>query len=168
MKRSPILDPSGQPVYTAGGQEAWKTAEHRGYIVSLEWVVGRRRKAAPVMVIWPAGNILTVGSTAPGMWAIGRRAITEFVGFNRDDKCTGGPSAHCVRECVEALPILGKDRNDKQAALALIDTVVKFAPDLVRMPVTPDWLQRKHKPRPMWEITATNKASGKTISESEA
>ena len=50
---------------------------------------------------------------------------------------------------------------------ALIDTVVKFAPDLVLMPPTPAWMQAKEQPRPMWEVTATNKVTGKTLSESE-
>ena len=168
MHASPVLDPNGNPVYSAGGRHAWKTFEHRGYTVSLEWVISNtRRRAAPCMVIWSSENVFIPGSSEKGMWAIGRRAITEFVGFNADGKCTGSASVHCMRECHEALPILGKDRNDQQAYKALIDTVVKFAPDLVLMPPTPAWMQAKEQPRPMWEVTATNKVTGKTLSESE-
>jgi hypothetical protein len=168
MHASPVLDPNGNAVFSAGGRHAWKTMEYRGYTVSLEWVISNtRRRAAPCMVIWASENIFIPGSSEKGMWAIGRRAISEFVGFDREGKCTGSASVHCMRECHEALPILGKDRNDRQAYMALIDTVVRFAPDLVLMPPTPVWMQAKEAPRPMWEVTATNKATGKTLSESE-
>lgn len=168
MHMSPVIDPSGQPVFSAGGRHAWKTFEHRGYTVSLEWVVSTaRRRAAPVMVIWATAHVFAPSTSEAGMWTISRRAISEFVGFDRDGKCTGSASVHCMRECHEALPILGKDRNDKQAYTALIDCVVKFAPDLVLMPPTPAWLQARDAPAPMWEVTATNKATGKTLSESE-
>ena len=168
MHASPVLDPNGNAVYSAGGRHAWKTMEYRGYTVSLEWVISNtRRRAAPCMVIWSSENIFIPSSGEKGMWAIGRRAITSFVAFNSDGRCTGGASVHCMRECHEALPILGKDRNDKQAFMALVDTVVKFASDLVLMPPTPAWLQAKDQAKPMWDVTATNKATGKTLSESE-
>lgn len=168
MHASPVLDPNGNAVYSAGGRHAWKTFEYRGWVVSLEWVVSNtRRRAAPCMVIWAASHVFAPSTAEAGMWAIGRRAISEFVGFTQDGKCTGGASVHCMRECHEALPILGKDRNDRQAYMSLIDTVVKFAPDLVLMPPTPAWLQAKEAPKPMWEVTATNKITGKVLSESE-
>jgi hypothetical protein len=119
------------------------------------------------MVIWPAGNVFAPSSSENGMWLIGRRAISEFVEFTKDGKCTGGASEHCVREAREALPILGKDINDKAALLALVDCVVKFAPDLVLMPVTPRWLQAADATKPMWDVTAKNKGTGKVISEAE-
>jgi hypothetical protein len=168
MHLSPVLDPSGNPVFSAGGRHSWRVHEHRGYTVSLEWVIsGTRRRAAPCMVIWSSENVFIPGTSERGMWAIGRRALSEFVGFDRDGKCTGGASVHCLRECHEALPILGKDRNDKQALMALIDCIVKFAPELHRMPVTPAWLHRKESAPPMWEVTATNKSTGRVLSESE-
>jgi hypothetical protein len=101
------------------------------------------------------------------MWVISRRAITEFVGFNKDDKCTGSISEHCIREATESLPILGKDANDKAALTALCDVVLKFAPDLVHMPVTPKDVRAELDNPPLWEISATNKATGKVIQETE-
>lgn len=163
MHLSPILTPDGRPMFSAGGDNAWKTFEHRGYVVSLEWV-GDHRRSAPCMCIWPASNVFVSGEGA-GIWTISRRAISEFVGFNRDGKCTGSASEHCYRECLEALEILGKDRNDKNAFTALVDCVIKFAPELVLMPPTPKRIKRAMAGEAMWEITATNKETGKVIRE---
>jgi hypothetical protein len=101
------------------------------------------------------------------MWAIGRNAISEFVGFGANGKCTGGASEHCYRECLAAMPVLGKDPNDKAAFLALVDTVIKFAPELVLMPSTPRWLQRRDAAAPLIEVIATNKDTGKVLSHTE-
>lgn len=169
MHVSPVITPDGRPVFTVGGRHAWKTHSYRGWNVSLEWVISNtRRRAAPCMVIWPASNILMSSTSREcGVWAIGRRAISEFVGFDTQGKCTGSVSEHCLREAAESLPVLGKDRNDKQAFLSLVDTVARFAPDLVLMPPTPPQLQREDGAPAMWEVTATNKNTGKTIAESE-
>jgi len=164
MRLSPVLSPQGTPVWSAGGGHAWRTFEHRGFVVSLEWV-GDHRRARKCMVIWPVSNILTAKGVGAGMWVISERAITQFVGFNRDDKCTGSVSEHCQREAREALPLLGKDRNDKNALTALIDTVVRFAPDLVGMPAAPAALRRELRGQAMWDVVATNKSTGKTMSE---
>ena len=163
MQLSPIRNPDGLPMWSAGGKHAWRTYEHRGYVVSLEWV-GNHRAAQKCMVIWPVSNVFVAGSSE-GMWVIGSRAITQFVGFTRDDKCTGGVSEHCRRECQEALPLLGKDRNDKNALHALMDTVERYAPDMIAMPAVPQSVRKEMRGQAMWEVVATNKASGKTLSE---
>ncbi len=165
MELMPILDPSGLPVFRAGGTKAWRQHKHRGYVVSLEWA-GNFRRANGVMVIWPEYNVLLT-KTSPGMWVIGRRAITEFVGFDANGKCTGSASEHCYRECLAALDVLGKDRNDKQAFLALVDTVIKFAPELVLMPATPKELRKQMRGESLWDITAVDTKTGKTIAQGE-
>lgn len=168
MEMSPLVAPTGEPVFTAGGRHAWKVAEYRGYVASLEWA-RRRRKMLAMLVIWPASNVFTrPDAPTPGMWAISRNVITEFVGFDKDGKCTGSASQHCFREALEAMSLLGKDRNDKQAFLALVDVVVKFAPELVGMPVAPAWVKEETKGLAMWEVAAKNKATDKIITEGEA
>lgn len=165
---SAVLSPMGEPMFTAGGRHAWKVAEYRGYVASLEWA-RRRRKMLAMLVIWPASNVFTrPDAPTPGMWAISRNVISEFVGFDRDGKCTGSASQHCFREALEAMPLLGKDRNDKQAFLALVDVVVKFAPDLALMPAAPPRVREDLKGVAMWDVTATNKNTGKTINEASA
>lgn len=141
MHLSPIESSDGRKMWSVGGTKAWKTFEYKGFHVSLEWA-GRVGKAQAVMCIWPATNVFVPGSSEAGVWVIGRRAITDFVGFNANDKCTGGPSEHCWREAQQALPILGKDINDREALKALVDVVVKFAPELVLVPATPRELRK--------------------------
>lgn len=165
MKIAPILTPEGQPVFSAGGQHAWKVTEHKGYVCSLEWV-GNGRRAYPAMVIWAQRNVFAPG-VDNGMWVISRRAITEFVGFDAAGKCTGSVSEHCMREAREALPTLGKDSNDKAALHALCDVVARFAPDLVHMPVAPTAVRKDLDNPPMWEVKAIDKATGKTIEHTE-
>lgn len=164
MEMSPVLSPQGQPVFTAGGRSAWKVAEHRGYVCSLEWI-GTGKKAKPAMVIWSASNILQAGSESHGMWVILRTALVDFVGFDQFGHATGSVSEHCQREAREALPLLGKDANDKAAHTALCDVVVKFAEQLVHMPVAPKNLGRPEDP--MWTVQAKLKDSGKVIHEGE-
>lgn len=165
MELSPVLAPNGRPLFTFGGMAAWKTHSYRGWVVSLEWV-GRGKKAEAAMCIWPESNVFVPGSVESGTWVIGRRAITLFVGFTADDKCTGSASEHCYRECLAALPVLGKDPHDKHAFMSLVDTVIRFAPDLVTMPTTPR-LIRMDTGVPMWDMTLINKSNGKTLSERE-
>lgn len=167
MRMSPVLSPSGDPVFTAGGEHAWKVHQYRGYVISLEWV-GDHRKARKCMVIWPQSHVLASPSAKTGMWVISERAITQFVGFNRDDKCTGSVSEHCIRECQAALPMLGKDVTDKYALNSLIDTVVKFAPELVGMPAAPQAVRRELRGRAMWDVIVKDKNSGKTMAEGAA
>jgi hypothetical protein len=164
MQLSPISTPDGRPMWSFGGERSFKTASHRGYVVSLEWV-GEGKKAQACMCIWPETNVFVTGE-GNGTWVIGRRAITEFVGFTPDGKCTGSASLHCYRECLEALPILGKERNDKSAFLSLVDCVVKFAPELALMPATPRSI-RFDNSNPMWEMTVKDKNTGKVLRETE-
>lgn len=166
MEMSPVLGPQGEPVFLAGGRHAWKTHEFKGFVVSLEWVGRNSRRAQACMVIWPQTNVFVPGASR-GMWVIGRRAISEFVGFTSSDKATGGPSEHCWREARQALPMLGKDIDDKAALHALVDTVVRFAPDLVMMPATPRVVRDDLNGEAMWEVVASNKNTGKVISEAE-
>jgi len=162
MQMSPIVTPSGRPMWSAG-YHAHKTKVHRGFVCSLEWI-GEGKKSQPAMVIWPASNVFASREGA-GLWVIGRRAITEFVGFTGNGKCTGGPSEHCIREARQALPILDKDINDREALSALVDVVVTFAPELVLMPVTPKIVKDSFETAPLWDMRVTEKNSGKTLRE---
>ena len=163
LSASPILSPSGEPMFSVGGRNAFKTAVKHGYVVSLEWIrLGKHIRAA--MCIWPASNVFVTGE-GQGIWTITRNCITDFVGFNSQDKCTGGPSEHCFREAKEALQILGKDPNDKGALYELVDVVSTFAPELVMMPATPKAVREQLDTPAMWDVTASNKDTGKVMQE---
>lgn len=121
------LTPNGRPIFGMGGKQAYKTTGHMGFVVSLEWV-NTGKRTTPCMVIWPERT----GSNAveAGAWCIGRAAITEFVDGN-------APTVKCIHEARDALRTLGKDQADEQALSALVEAVVKFAPELLLMPATP-------------------------------
>ena len=57
--------------------------------------------------------------------------------------------------------------NDKAALHELVDVVVTFAPELVLMPATPKHIKQALDTPPMWEVTATNKDTGKVLNEAE-
>ena len=164
MHMSPILSPRGEPVFAVGHRHSWKQATRRGFNISLEWI-GEGRRSQPCLCVWPATNVLLQAFSQSGVWVIGRRAITEFVGFNADGSCTGNPSAHCFREAREALLVMGKDKNDQQALHALCDVVITYAPDLVLMPVAPKLVRIDLESQKMWEIVATDKRTGKWLTE---
>jgi hypothetical protein len=135
MRLSENLTPDGRPIFSMGGNQAWRTYNHLGYVVSLEYV-GTGRKSYAAMVIWPERTSLADDVEA-GAWCISRRVITNFVGFDANGKCTGRPSEHLIREARLSLNTLGKDQGDEQALSALVDAVVQFAPELVLMPAIP-------------------------------
>jgi hypothetical protein len=62
---------------------------------------------------------------------------------------------------------LDKDINDKEALSALVDVVVTFAPELVLMPATPRIIKDSFEIQKMWDVSVTNKETGKTMSEAE-
>lgn len=165
MHMSPIISPSGDPVFTAGHAQSWKQATYRGFNVSLEWT-GEGRNIKPCLCIW-ADSLVTITGSTPGIWAIMRTAMTEFMGFTKELKCTGSLSQYGMAQCMEALPMLGKDANDKQAFLALCDVIVKFGPELVLMPVAPRSIKEQLAGQKFWEVSATNKDTGKVLSEAE-
>jgi hypothetical protein len=164
MEISPVLGPSGEPLFTAGGRAAWRTEQHRGWVGSFEWTK-RRRKFVPTLVVWPANSILRAeGSGSTGMWAITLPAMTDLVGFDKEGRATGGPSKDLLREAWEALAIFGK-AGDRQAWHSLIDAVVFFAPQLVMTPAAPATVKRALAEEAMWDVEAIQKTTGKTISE---
>jgi hypothetical protein len=177
MHRSPITDSIGQLSWQFGGPDAWKQFQHRGFTVSIEWAYGHtKRRLPPVIAIWASTALLASPTARDGTWVISRTDIANFFkdreggtdeeGFGLR-KLTGGPSLYCFQQVREALPLLGKDPNDRQAFQALVDCVMVHGEWLARIPVSPASEVRRRADPPMWEITATNKATGKVLSEAE-
>lgn len=163
LSMSPVLSPSGSPIFSLGGKNSWKTFVYKGFVVSLEWMrLGKQIRA--VMCIWPTSNVFTGGAES-GAWTITRNCISSFVGFNANDKSNGSASEHCLREAQQALPVLGKAINDKQALNALVDVVVEFAPELIMMPATPKSVKESLREEALWDMQTVDKNSGKVLSE---
>lgn len=163
MHVSAIEGPTGEAVFKAGGAQSWKTATMKGWNVSLEWAKSGR-KFPRVLVIWP--DTLTNG-TKPGFWTIAHTAIVEFLDFDKDGLCTGRPSDLLFIEARCALELLGKDVNDTQALFSLVDVVLRYGMEMAEQPVAPMHVKRSLMDEPMWEMTAVNKNTGKTIDESD-
>ncbi len=163
MHVSPIEGPDGSAVFKAGGDNSWRTGTMKGWNWSLEWAKSGR-KFPRVLVIWPETQGI---GTKAGFWTIAHTAMVEFLDFDRDGIATGKPSDLLFVEARYGLEIMGKDPNDKQALFGLVDLVVARGPDMALQPIAPMHVkQRLMDNNPMWEMTATNKATGKTIDES--
>lgn len=80
------------------------------------------------MVIWPEGTSLTDAVEA-GAWCISRTAAAEFVDAS-------APTRKCLKEARDVLRALCKEEGDEHALSALVEAVVKFAPELLLMPLT--------------------------------
>lgn len=171
MEVSATISPvTGQRVYLFGGRHSWRQHTHKGFVVSLEWVrkLHHRRNPPKVMCIWADVAIDAADSGDRGTWVINANDIVNFVQFNAAGKCTGSVSRYAIAEAAEALPILGKDRNDRQALLALLDVIVKFAPDLVMMPKAPRDIIKSLSGEAIFDMATKDKNSGKTIAEDSA
>jgi hypothetical protein len=158
MEISPVLNPQGMPVFLFGRSGiVHEQYQHRGLVVSLEWVreYMHRRNPPAAMCIWRQASPIIVNANENGergTYVITRRAITQYVGFNAEGKCTGGFAADMLPEIVEALPILGFDRNDRHAAVALVDAIVKHAEHLHHMPVAPRHVRKQLDRAPFAEM----------------
>ena len=160
------MDHHGRATYLLGGDDAWMTEQDGEWLVSLEWgQVGQETRR--YLVIVPASSILQGADSDRGGWAISQTAAVHFVGFNRSDKCTGTLSPWGMRQVIEALPSLGRDINDKRAAMSLAGVVERWLPEINRMPSAPVRVVREHRGPAMWEVEVTDKSTGKTILESE-
>lgn len=164
MHVAAIEGPSGEAVFKAGGDYCWKTGSFKGWHYSYEWAKSGRTYPR-VLVIWPETRVGR-NVSQPGFWTIAHTAMVNFLDFDQDGVCTGKPSDYLFEQAWEALPILGKDPNDRHALFSLIDVVVQFGPELARQPVAPQELQRQLAGEPQWEMTATDKRTGQVTDES--
>lgn len=75
----------------------------------------------------------------------------------------GNPTSHLITSSLKAAVQLGFSHMDKQAAMRIIDIIVGYLPDLVRMPSIP---QRPQLKNPLVQgIEVALKVDGKTIHE---
>lgn len=168
MEVQPILSASGRAVFSVGGKHAWNTHTHAGFNVSLEWVsnVKHRKNPPRVLCIWRAGNVLHPANENDGIWTIGQRSAVFFVGFNaQTGACNGSVNQQAMPEVIEGLRVMGFDATDKARVTALCDVLVRYLPDLMRMPPAPRSVRNELAPMAMFDVEHINKSSGKTISE---
>ena len=144
-----LVDPKGREIFSFGGQTAHKTTTFRGYLVSLEWFVGKR-STEPMMVIQSARAGIDAGAFGICLSSIGAYADPS-----------GGPAAGALEICKGELANLGRAPLDFEAR-ALLDVILQFAPDLILMPPAPMDVRRQESAGPMLEVE--RKANGVTVS----
>lgn len=147
-----IVDDAGRDIYQFGGNQAWKTTAFRGYIVILEWFVGRQ-STEPMLVVQACSQAGDAGAFGICLSSIGAYADPS-----------GGPAPGALQLCRDALPMLGKNVLDMEAR-ALLDVVLRFAPDLINMPPAPLAMRREKPNRPLIEVELRDESSGKTQHE---
>lgn len=149
-----ILDATGLEIYSYGGPDAWHTTQYRGNNIYLEWLVGAQ-STEPLLIIEP---IRRGPNANPLMIAL------SSIGAYADQ--TGGAAPGALERCRDALPSMGRNAIDMEAR-ALLDVVLRFAPDLINMPPCPAVVKQRELAvgRKVAEIQVQHEATGKIINE---
>jgi hypothetical protein len=148
---NPILGASGRPMFQVGGEHAARTHTHGDYIVSLEWL-NDGRESEPVMLIWSAHAGRDSGVFGICLSSIGKYADPS-----------GSPTDECFFEAFEALGTLGRARLGIEVK-KLVDTIMRFTPDLIMMPPAPMEVRRRDAGQALVEVTRKDE-NGRTIAE---
>lgn len=149
LSQSTIAGPAGQAMFKVGGAHAHATHELKGYVISLEW---DEDDGEPMMLIWSAS-----GGFGAGVFGIARSSIGRYV------EADGKPSREGLVECAKVLPLLGRAQLTMELH-TLVDVVLNFTPQLIKMPPCPRLLRKKARGGAMWEIT-TKDHNDKVIRE---
>ena len=147
-----MVGATGKEIFGFGGETAWRVVIYRGYIVSLEWLVGAR-STEPILCIQDAKR----GHDA-GVFGICLSSIGKYA----DQSGYASPGA--LVACWQALQALGKAPLEIEARKVL-DLILHFASDLIKMPVAPLAVRKTELGQSMLEITLMDENTGKTIQE---
>lgn len=149
-----LVDAQNREVYTAGGSNAWHTTTYRGYTVILEWLVGAQ-STEPMLYLRAARSGPNDGAFAICLSSIGAYADPS-----------GGAAPGALDRARDALSGLGKNVIDMEAR-ALLDVILRFAPDLINMPPAPMLVRRAELATgaPRIDVEIRHESSGKTHSE---
>ena len=147
-----LVSPGGKELFGFGGGTSWRTTLFRGYMVSLEWLVGAK-STEPIMIVQDAKRGHDAGAFGICLSSIGKYADQS-----------GGASPGALQACREALATLGKPQLEIEAK-ALLDLVLHFTSDLIKMPVAPMAVRKTEIGTAMLEVELKNEFTGKTERE---
>lgn len=145
-----VLSPTGRPVHKFGDL-CHAQFQSKSYTVSIEWHQ-EGRSCEPIMCIWSRA-----GGRHAGVFGICLSSIGKYADPN------GNPTPQAFRECLRAMPTLGRPGLDIEA-YELVDVILRHAPDLINCPPAPPAVRRAEVGEPMLEITQRD-IHGKTLSE---
>jgi hypothetical protein len=138
LNQSLLVGATGRPMFGVGGENAARTHEYKGYIVSLEW---DETDGEPVMLIWSKFTGRECGVFGICLSSAGKYADPS-----------GEPTPEGLLECWKSLPTLGRNQIDMECFM-LVDVVLRFIPDLLMMPPSPRWMRKKAKGPNYMDIT---------------
>lgn len=149
LNQSVLVSAAGRPMFGVGGTQSHATHEFKGYVVSLEW---DETDGEPVMLMWSA-----LAGRETGVFGICLSSAGKYADPN------GQPTREGLYECGMALRILGKAPIPIELH-CLVDVVMRFLPDLLRMPPAPKALRKKARGESFMEITQKDHY-GRVVSE---
>lgn len=138
LNQSILVSAAGRPMFGVGGSTAYATHEYKGYCISLEW---DETDGEPIMLMWSAR-----GGRESGVFGICLSSAGKYA------EASGKPTDEGLFECGRALQVLGRallpiELNN------LVDVVMRFLPDLLRMPPAPRAVRRAAKGEAIMDIT---------------
>ena len=136
-------------MFGVGGDSAFSTHDYKGYVVSLEW---DEVDGEPVMLMWSAA-----AGRESGVFGICLSSAGKYAQPN------GQPTDEGLSECIRALPLLGRMQLPMELN-NLMDVVMRFMPDLLRMPPAPRVPRLRAKGKPVLDVTQQDR-HGYTVSE---
>ena len=136
-------------MFGVGGDTAFATHDYKGYVVSLEW---DEVDGEPVMLMWSAA-----AGRESGVFGICLSSAGKYADPN------GQPTNEGLAECIRALPLLGRAQLPMELN-NVMDVVMRFMPDLLRMPPAPRVLRLRAKGKPVLDVTQQDR-NGRTVSE---
>lgn len=145
-----IVDTAGREIFAFGGETAWKTFCVHGYLVSLEWFVGRK-SSEPMMVIQSARGGHDAGALGICLSSIGNYADPS-----------GGAAEGAEARCFLELGNLCRAPLALEARL-LLDVILQFTPHLIAMPPAPIDVRRRESAGPLLEVE--RRANGRTVQQ---
>ena len=131
------------------GDSAYATHDYKGYVASLEW---DEVDGEPILLMWSAGC-----GRESGVFGICLSSAGKYADPN------GQPTSEGLAECIRALPILGRMQLPMELN-NLMDVVMRFMPDLLRMPPAPRVLRLRARGKPVLDVTQQDRY-GRTVSE---
>lgn len=138
LNQSTLVSAANRPMFGVGGASSFSTHEYKGYVVNMEW---DDDDGEPVMLMWSA-----MGGRDAGVFGI---CLSSAAKYAEPD---GRPSDEGLWQCGLALTTLGRALLPIELH-TLVDVVMRFLPDLLRMPPAPRAIRLAAKGQALIDIT---------------
>lgn len=147
-----ILGQNGQRMVSFGGPECWKVTKQGDIAISFQWLDTGHESGEdqPCMCLYPVNRRMETGTYV----------IPQENAHHYADK-RGNPTSLLMGAAFKATVQMGF-YPDKSTVFRVIDIVIGYLPDLIRMPSAPI---RPERAAPVQGIELAVKVDGKTMHE---